>query len=117
MLMGDLNFSAAQAGVAGAAKRRADRTLAGALQRWVELPVPGSTHVAPDGSSFSSIDRVWTLLPRSLLAVSRPRAGVIVQPEWVLVRGLSDYAPVAVEWTRCRCTAARSRERWRRTPL
>lgn len=100
LLMGDLNFSVAQAGVAGAAKSRADRMLASALERWLELPVPGPTHVSPDGRSFSNIDRVWVLLPRSLLAVSRPRAGVIAKPEWVLERGLSDHSPVAVEWPR-----------------
>lgn len=81
LFMGDLNFSVAQAGVAGAAKKRADRRLASGLERWVELPGPGSAHVSPDGRSFSSIDRVCVLLPRSLLAVPRPGAGVTAQPE------------------------------------
>lgn len=61
-----------------------------------------SDSVGGVGSAFSSIDRVWVLLPRSLLAVSRPRAGVTAQPEWVLASGLSDHSPVAVEWPR-RC--------------
>lgn len=98
--MGDLNFSAAQAGEAGAAKRRADRALASALERWVELPAPGSTHASPDGGSFSSIDRVWLLVPRSLLAVARPRAAATAQPEWISAKGLNDPSPVAVEWPR-----------------
>lgn len=84
IFMGDLNFTAAQAGAAGAAKSRADRALATALERWVGMPVPGATHASPDGRSFSNIDRVWVLLPRSLLAVVRPRVGVRVGPRaWV----------------------------------
>lgn len=60
------------------ARRRPDRLLASALARWVELPVDrGKTHVSASGGTFSSIDRVWTLLPRSLLALVRPRAGFV----------------------------------------
>lgn len=102
ILIGDVNFGVGQVGVSGAARRRTDRTLASALARWVELPVLGATHVSADRCSFSGIDRAWALLPRSMMAVARPRACISAQPERMLSEGLSDHAPVLVEWPR-RC--------------
>lgn len=40
---------------------------------------------------------VWTLAPRSLLVVARPRA-ISAQPVWVLAQGLSDHSEVVVDW-------------------
>lgn len=52
ILMGDVNFSAARTGSAGAATRRADRMLSSALERWVKLPPTGSTHVSANRCTF-----------------------------------------------------------------
>lgn len=58
VVIGDVNFGDAQAGVAGAARRRPDRLLASALARWVELPVTGATHVCQRAEARSAASTV-----------------------------------------------------------
>lgn len=63
--MGDADFAAIQAGVAGAALCRLDTTLASALSRWAALAAADATYVVANGGMFSNIDPAWTLLQRS----------------------------------------------------
>lgn len=93
--MGDFNFEARGHG-SRAPRSRADRILDCALQSWTELSVSGATHMTPDSARFSAIDRVWVLLPRSLLATARPHVTTRVRPERVHHMGLSDHAPLEV---------------------
>lgn len=97
--MGDVNFSAAQAGVASAALRRPERMLPSALSRRVELVAPEATQIIASSGAFSAIDGVLVLVPWSLLAVAQPRAMVGAQPEWMFAEGLGDHPPVIIEST------------------
>lgn len=98
VLMGDLNFGPAYGGGASTTRQRGDRALDAALCEWVELPTGVATHINAANGGCSCIDRVWTLLPRSLPATAWPRAAVRVQPERIFADGLSDHSPVEVAW-------------------
>lgn len=93
IVLGDVNFEAGRE-----VRGRVDRTLHVALRRWVEMPVGHPTHFSPGSGVTSEIDRCWALMPRSLMAVARPRSELAAQPDWVYAQGLSDHAPVVVEW-------------------
>lgn len=88
------------------------------LQAWTEVSVSGTTHITPDGTRFSAIDRVRVLLPRSLLASARPQVSVRARLERVHHLGQSDHAPVEVSWPsafQMPADSGRFLGRWQRT--
>lgn len=94
----DMNFGPTQGGGASASRRRPCRSLDAALTAWEEHPAGTATHVAVSSGTHRCVDRAWTLLQRSVLAVAMTRAVVRAQREWMHNEVLSDEAPTDLVW-------------------